>query len=366
MSLILRKFLCVISVIFITISSSSSVYASSKVSNSINSTFKEMQVTTNSLNVRSGAGTKYKKVGSIKKNTKVKVYSISKGWAKIEYKNSKRYVSSQYLKNISISSSSSNNSSNNNASNPASIVKEMQVNTSVLNVRKGASTSSKKLGSIKKNTKVKVYSISKGWAKIAYKNSFGYVSSKYLIDTKVQLNVKYISQYPELPLGCEATALTQLLNYKKVNVNKITIANEMTYSPNKNPSLGFVGSPFKNEKGVFQAIYPEALESLAKKYRKSSANITGASVDTLEKEIRKGNPLVVWATLNFTTPKMGYWYEGTKDKIWVAKNLHVVAVTGVDHNYFYITDPAKGSYKVKKSTFKSIYEKVGKKALVVR
>lgn len=56
------------------------------------------KVTCSSLNVRSGPGTKYKRVGSLKKNTKVYPSSISKGWAKITYKSKVAYVSTSYLK----------------------------------------------------------------------------------------------------------------------------------------------------------------------------------------------------------------------------------------------------------------------------
>ena len=56
------------------------------------------KVTCSSLNVRSGPGTKYRRVGSLKKNTKVIPSSISKGWAKITYKSKVAYVSTSYLK----------------------------------------------------------------------------------------------------------------------------------------------------------------------------------------------------------------------------------------------------------------------------
>ncbi|MCC3866761.1 SH3 domain-containing protein [Terrisporobacter mayombei] len=303
-------------------------------------------VNTNSLNVRSGAGTKYKVLGKLTKDTKISVISESKGWSKFTYNKKTAYVSSKYLINASTTK---------------------YVNTSSLNVRSGAGTKYKILGKLKRNTKINVISTSKGWSKFTYNGKTAYVNSEYLSNTKsVILNVPYISQYPDLPLGCEATSLAPLLQFKGVNVSKTTIAKEMKKSPNKNPSLGFVGSPFKNEPGIFQTIYPEALVSSAKKYRPNSENITGASVKTIEKELRAGNPSVIWMSLNLVTPQMGYWYENTKDQIWVNKNLHVMTVTGVDDDNFYITDPAKGKYSVSKTKFESIYNKVGKKALVVR
>lgn len=54
-------------------------------------------VNTSSLNVRSGAGTKYSKVGTLKKGEKVGVISENNGWSKIDYKSKIAYTSSQYL-----------------------------------------------------------------------------------------------------------------------------------------------------------------------------------------------------------------------------------------------------------------------------
>lgn len=51
-----------------------------------------------SLNVRSGPGTRYRRVGALKKNTKVYPSSVSKHWAKIEYKGKTAYVSTDYLR----------------------------------------------------------------------------------------------------------------------------------------------------------------------------------------------------------------------------------------------------------------------------
>ncbi|MFJ7638791.1 PdaC/SigV domain-containing protein [Peribacillus sp. NPDC097206] len=50
------------------------------------------------LTVRSGPGTNYKKVGSLKKGKSVTVYSRTKsGWSEIRYKDKKSYVSTKYL-----------------------------------------------------------------------------------------------------------------------------------------------------------------------------------------------------------------------------------------------------------------------------
>lgn len=55
-------------------------------------------VTATKLNVRSGPGKTYKKVGSLKKGTSVTIVSTKAAWKKVSYKNGTGYVYSKYLK----------------------------------------------------------------------------------------------------------------------------------------------------------------------------------------------------------------------------------------------------------------------------
>lgn len=56
------------------------------------------RVTVDGLNVRSGAGTNYSSLGTLKKGTKVTVQSVSGYWAKISYNNTVGYVHKSFLK----------------------------------------------------------------------------------------------------------------------------------------------------------------------------------------------------------------------------------------------------------------------------
>ncbi|OCA92936.1 SH3 domain-containing protein [Pseudobacillus wudalianchiensis] len=58
-----------------------------------------VSIDSGALTVRSGPGTNYQKVGSLKNNTAVTVYSqLKNGWSQINYNNKKAYVSSQYVR----------------------------------------------------------------------------------------------------------------------------------------------------------------------------------------------------------------------------------------------------------------------------
>jgi len=58
-------------------------------------------VTSTTLNVRSGAGGAYSKIGSLAQNETVEVLEISNNWAKIQYKDRTGYVSMDYLSKVS-------------------------------------------------------------------------------------------------------------------------------------------------------------------------------------------------------------------------------------------------------------------------
>ena len=135
-------------------------------------------VTSNSaLNVRSGAGTSYSKLGSLAKGSTVEIVETKNGWHKIKYGNGYGYVSAEYIK-ITTSSSSSSNSSN--SSSTAVKTGTVYNASSGLNVRKGAGTSYASLGKLSNGTKVEIVSTSNGWHKIKYGSGYGYVSASYI------------------------------------------------------------------------------------------------------------------------------------------------------------------------------------------
>ena len=135
------------------------------------------KVTATSLNVRKGSSTSSSRIGSIKKGTTVEIVGqASNGWYKINYLNSYAYVSNQYVQLIT--SNETNNSTNDTVT---STQKKGKVIATALNVRKGSSTSSLRIGSIKKGTTVEIVGqASNGWYKIKYSNSYGYISNQYV------------------------------------------------------------------------------------------------------------------------------------------------------------------------------------------
>ena len=129
------------------------------------------------LNVRSGAGTSYSVIGSLKNGATVEIVETSGSWYKIKYGSGYGYVSKDY---VTVSSSNNNSSSNNTTTTPStSTTGTIKVNNA-LNVRSGAGTSYSVIGSLKNGATVEIVETSGSWYKIKYGSGYGYVSKDYV------------------------------------------------------------------------------------------------------------------------------------------------------------------------------------------
>ncbi|WP_409296006.1 SH3 domain-containing protein [Peribacillus sp. SCS-26] len=322
-------------------------------------------VNASSLNVRSGPGTKYAKIGSLPRGASISVVTkLSSGWYKISYKGKTGYVSGQYVK-----------------IGTTSVTYRVKVGTT-LNVRSGPGTKYATLGSLTNGTVLKVIrKETNGWYRISFNGKTGYVSGQYVTTGSVtaskRLNVPLVYQRPELPSGCEATALTMALNYYGVKVGKTTIAKKMPYDSTKlvrnadgsiriwgDPDVGFVGSPFGNG----YTINPGPLKRVLDQYRSGGINLTGKSYSEIEKQVALGRPVLAWFTISHEMPTKRTWKTPKGKIINAARPLHCIVVTGFDSNYVYFNDSESRQKNVKmsKSKFSSIYNAMGKRALAVK
>ncbi len=187
----------------------------------------------------------------------------------------------------------------------------------------------------------------------------------------VILNVPYISQnYNNVENGCEAASLLMALQYKGYlkNMTLYQYATDMPKSPNNNAQEGFTHDIFtKVPNNVPHWIAPEPL---AKFGRTSSGNqnvvnITGSSLEDLDRELDKGNPVIIYLTSMFKTP--GTWIEGAP------LNLHVQLLTGYNKitKEHLIVDPwtyttGRTKWIMPQQTVESIYNALGRQSIAIR
>lgn len=194
------------------------------------------------------------------------------------------------------------------------------------------------------------------------------------------LDVRLISQNPELYNGCEVTCLAMLLNYKGVKVDKMTLAKEMKKNPTKavynsnnkitkwgNPKYGFVGDVYGST-GIGYSIDPEPLMPLVSKHNKTPKNLTGKSLDDIKESINNENPVLVWVESNFSYPiEFIQWTDEKGEKVRATFDIHAILITGYDGENMYYNDPLTGekNKSISQKRFTQVWKEMGSKALTI-
>ncbi|HHQ4156462.1 TPA: SH3 domain-containing protein [Clostridium perfringens] len=203
-----------------------------------------------SLNVREGASTSSKVIGSLSGNTKVTIIGEEGAFYKIEYKGSHGYVAKEYVKDVTESNNSNQDTQTpEKPSTPENTEKTGIVNvSSSLNVREGASTSSKVIGSLSGNTKVTILGEEGAFYKIEYKASHGYVAKEYIKDIKDEVVTE-----PEKPSNPENSNKTGVVTASKgLNVRKeANTSSQIIGILNSGESVEIIGE----ENGFYKITY---------------------------------------------------------------------------------------------------------------
>lgn len=124
---------------------------------------------TGTVNVRSGPGTNYGKLGQLKRGQEAAMTGKAGNWATIQWNGAVGYVSLDYLKVAGESAV---------AEDGADVVRAKATGSAA--VRRGPNTAYEKLGTLKKGQEVIVTAQNGDWAKIRFGGGEGYVSMKYL------------------------------------------------------------------------------------------------------------------------------------------------------------------------------------------
>lgn len=189
------------------------------------------------------------------------------------------------------------------------------------------------------------------------------------------IKMNCVLQTPELPTGCEVTALTTVLNYMGYNVSKTDLAKNYL----KTGSLGkvtfdeaFVGSPFSD--GGYGCFAPVIVET-AQKYLIQNTmdvtawNISGTEFDDLFEYIDKDIPVIVWASMNLMDVEItdAYYDQNEKAVKWY-NNEHCMVLCGYDQsdNSVIVADPLKGTKRYDKDRFRMIYNQLDKQAVIIK
>lgn len=188
-------------------------------------------------------------------------------------------------------------------------------------------------------------------------------------------NVPIISQLPELPTGCEVTALAMLLNYNGIDVSKITLAKDMPKTQlqstdsgdyAEHPSVAFLGDPFtENGYGVYSPVILNMIDNYAPG---RAVDLNGKSLNQLLKVVANGMPVLAWATIDMKPVTLtDKWITPDGEEFTWTAGEHALIIVGYENNEIIVHDPLEGKeIRYDKKLFKKRYNKIGKMAVTMQ
>ena len=192
------------------------------------------------------------------------------------------------------------------------------------------------------------------------------------------LDVPLILQLPELPRGCEVTALAMILQYYHIHADKEQLANEVRrdYTPYRkmngvvyfgNPYDGFVGDMYSfSEPGL--GVYHGPIAELAEQYAPNRIlDVTGVRFEQLYYYIDQGIPLWVINNVMYEELPAPYWetWHTPSGEIQITMQEHAMVIVGYDTEFIYFKDPLNRQTRADKLGFIRGWEQLGKQAIVV-
>lgn len=194
------------------------------------------------------------------------------------------------------------------------------------------------------------------------------------IPQRIELPVAFISQLPQLPTGCEVTALATVLNYLGYPVDKETLADN--YLPkgavgSTDFREAFVGNPRKADSF---GCYVGAILSAADNYFATVSHthkvydISGSSKEQLYREVRAGNPVLVWGTINNMEPYFTAEWTVNGEKLQWLAGEHCFVLSGFDleKNTVIVSDALNGIIEYDADLFFTRYQQMYSQALVIK
>ncbi len=199
----------------------------------------------------------------------------------------------------------------------------------------------------------------------------------------VYIDMENILQLPELPVGCEITALTILLRYCGFDAEKTDLAKNYLptswgnarYEDGKTYKDSFfdyfIGDPFSRGYGCFS----NAIEKAANDYIADHGggfevkNISGSHPDVLYDYLAAGTPVLCWATDGMIEPEYyETWYDNaTGEQLDWYLNEHCFVLAGFNMSGDLVTlnDPMKGIIDYNINKFETRYDQMHRQAIVI-
>lgn len=202
-------------------------------------------------------------------------------------------------------------------------------------------------------------------------------SEEYLkMPSSYLINMKHISQYPDLPSGDEVTSLAMVLSYLGYDVDK----NELCDLYLDKGPVGYtsfyeanVGNP-RNAYNSYGCLAPVIVKAgnrftTVNGGAHKAYDMTSYNLEALLYEVASGNPVIVWACDDFDiTPSISRIWVVDGQNLYLKSNMATMVLVGYDliNNTVTLSDPAGSIFEIDMSLFETRFSEMGSYAVVVK
>lgn len=192
-----------------------------------------------------------------------------------------------------------------------------------------------------------------------------------------------ILQMPELPTGCEITALTMVLNYYGYAADKTVMASK--YLPIRAAGLHygadgmlygndmdeyFIGDPATENgyicgTGAIMAAADRYLSDCGSPLR--TEDLTGTDAEELYCLVSEGTPVMVWVTIGMENRReiRGWYTEDGRFMDW-STNDHGAVLIGYSAGTVTIADPISGICEYSREQFEKVFASRGNQCVILK
>ena len=195
----------------------------------------------------------------------------------------------------------------------------------------------------------------------------------YELPAACALEMETVMQNPELPTGCEITALTQTLNYYGFSADKVTMADVFL----KTDTIGYytmnevyIGNPHTDGFGCNAPVIVNAADDFFDYIGSDwyAVDLTGTPLEGVFYQIEQGRPTVIWTTMYQYETHAEYEFTlGCGEDFYFNPCQHCVTIFGYDmeEKKVHVADPLVGNVKYDMERFERIYDSMGRQAVVL-
>ncbi len=187
-------------------------------------------------------------------------------------------------------------------------------------------------------------------------------------------NFETVMQEPELPTGCEVTALCQTLNFLGFDIDKEELADEFMPLDTEGSTTmnhAYIGDPkFCDGFGCLPPVIVQTADDYFKSVNSPcyAVDISGKKLEELFYQIEEGRPLIIWATIDlWECPNELRWTTEDGEEMWFNGMQHCMTIYGydLDKGIVYVADPLRGNMEYNLEQFERMYELLEEKAVVI-